>query len=365
MLREATGLSKPTTSQMIARLLAADLIRSIGTVPGKRGPAPTGYAPNPLVELGVAIDLSEGHVEAVLVDVLGSSFPQVGFDRTFALGDLTSPELAIAETKKAVVLAAEAGDLDPESVGHVLIAVPASVADGGDLLHLAGSLPPWPEQGLATLLSQGLGLNVHLGRDVVLAADTELVEDPSSSDFALLWIGWGVGLATVANSQVLQGSSGRAGEVGYLVPSPDSSPKDLQELLGASAVVELARQCAVPAASFPEVLDYLSSLQPDGDLDEATEEFLDELAGRIAGPVCRLIYVTDPGKVILGGPLGAAAGSLLADRVDQALRGRTLWPVAVEATRVGASQALFGARDQLREHLTQALLDRAAISQPS
>src|SRR5690348_2371580 len=54
-----TGLSKPTASQMIDRLLAAELVRTAGTASGGPGPSALLYAVNPAAAYAGGLDVTQ------------------------------------------------------------------------------------------------------------------------------------------------------------------------------------------------------------------------------------------------------------------------------------------------------------------
>ena len=56
----------------------------------------------------------------------------------------------------------------------------------------------------------------------------------------------------------------------------------------------------------------------------AAEAFLSELAHRVAVGVASVCVVLDPGLVVLGGEVGRAGGTALADRVAAAVA--SIWP---------------------------------------
>ncbi len=73
------------------------------------------------------------------------------------------------------------------------------------------------------------------------------------------------------------------------------------------------------------------------------EAFLGELAHRVAVGVASVCVVLDPGLVVLGGEVGRAAGTALADRVAAAVA--SIWPSRprVVPTAVPGEPVLRGA----------------------
>src|SRR5262249_56446613 len=89
--------------------------------------------------------------------------------------------------------------------------------------------------------------------DVNLAAMAERAAGAArgTDDFVLVWIGVGLGLATMLGGRLHRGVGGAAGEIGYLPVPGVPLPQDIthpatgafQSLVGAPAVLPLADRC--------------------------------------------------------------------------------------------------------------------------
>jgi predicted NBD/HSP70 family sugar kinase len=153
--------------------------------------------------------------------------------------------------------------------------------------------------------------------DVNLAAMAERAAGAAAGadDFVLVWLGGGLGLATVIGGQLHRGTAGAAGGIGYLpvhgaplhtdITLPDNG--GFQLLAGGAAVRALAADHRFAAATAAEAVRAAVSA--------ASSVFLDELAHRVAVGVASVCVVLDPGLVVLGGEVGRAGGAALASRV--------------------------------------------------
>src|SRR5690606_6169162 len=153
------------------------------------------------------------------------------------------------------------------------------------------------------------------------------------SDFVLMWLGGGVGMAIVLNDRIHGGRSGGAGEIGYLPVPGAPLPADVglpggyqslrteegtiahgfQSLVGAREIVVLGNGQGFEGSTAAEVIAAARKAGADGDA------FLDELAERIARGVASVSVVLDPGLVVLGGAVAEAGGDDLARRVAAAV----------------------------------------------
>ena len=188
-------------------------------------------------------------------------------------------------------------------------------------------------------LRGALHKNVLIENDVNLAAMAEHAVGAAAGadDFVLLWIGVGMGLATVLGGRLHRGASGAAGEIGWL-PMPGAPVTSdvgypagggLQWLAGAEAVRAIAAEHgfgdAEPGIVEPGIVEPGSACPgAAGDAvraavaavpAERAGQFLDELARRVALGAAAVCTVIDPGLVVLGGEVGLAGGTALAERV--------------------------------------------------
>jgi predicted NBD/HSP70 family sugar kinase len=192
-------------------------------------------------------------------------------------------------------------------------------------MRQAVDLPAWHE-GVHDALRADLGRPATIENDVNLAAMAERAAGAArgTDDFVLVWIGVGLGLATMLGGRLHRGVGGAAGEIGYLPVPGVPLPQDVthpatgafQSLVGAQAVLALAGSygfdAATAAGAVRTAVDAVdSSVGPAG----PGQRFLAELASRVATGVAAICVVLDPGLVVLGGEVGLAGGSALAGRV--------------------------------------------------
>ena len=200
--------------------------------------------------------------------------------------------------------------------------------------RLAVNLPAWHE-GALDALKDAWHKPVVIENDVNLAAMAERADGAAAAadDFVLVWLGVGLGLATILDGRLHRGTAGAAGEIGYLpvhgaplhtdIRQPASG--GFQSLAGGSAVRELAARHGFAAQTPAEAVRaaVTSADRSDGP-NEPAEAFLGELAHRVAVGVASVCVVLDPGLVVLGGEVGRAGGTALADRVAAAVA--SIWP---------------------------------------
>ena len=347
-LSERTGVSKVTVSQMLARLEERALVMIAGEQAGGRGPNAALYSviPSSAYVAGLYVDFDL--VSVAIADVAGNQVAEVSMDPHGGDDPVGLVREAIGEA------CANAG-ISSETLSAVVIGSPGVLDPRTGAPRLAVNLPTWQE-GVLDGLREVLHTRVLIENDVNLAAMAERAGGAAVGldDFAFVWLGTGLGLASVIGGQVRKGIGGAAGEIGWMpvhgapLPVGNEHPgkAGLQSLAGGLAVQALAAQHgfvgATPAdAVAAAVAD--AERAGDGSPGSAGAAFLDELAQRVSIGVAAVCVVLDPGLVVLGGPVGKAGGSELATRVAAEVSRVCLAHPEVAPTAVPDEPVLRGA----------------------
>ncbi len=310
-----TGLSKVTASQALARLEERGLVQVAGEVAGGRGPNAALYAVVPSAAYVAGLHVEHDEVSAGVADVTGNVVARISVNPSDA-------EDPVALVRGAVGAACGSAGVPPDSLRAFVIGTPGVLDPRTGDPRLAVNLPAWHE-GVLDALRTDLGRPVTLENDVNLAAMAERSVGAAVAvdDFVLVWIGVGLGLATVLGGRLHRGAGGAAGEIGYLPVPGVPLPQDLthpatgafQRLVGAQALMPLAEQYGFSELTAQAAVAAAVSAVATGDVRGG--KFLAELAERVATGVAAISVVLDPGLVVLGGAVGLAGGTELASRV--------------------------------------------------
>ncbi|MGW6915887.1 ROK family transcriptional regulator [Kitasatospora sp. NPDC054939] len=337
-----TGLSKPTASQLLARLEAAGLVLPVGTAAGRPGPNAQLYQVNPAAGHVAGLDVTNSCVRIAVADITGRTLaehtaPTKGWP---AAGTAAR----VAEEVRGTV--ARAG-LAEDSLRAVVIGVGGAPDPVTGKLRYASHLPGWHSPRLVQELSEAVAAPVSIENDVNLAAVAEQASGAAlgCEDFVLLWAGEGTGAAIVIAGRLHRGFTGGAGEVGYM-PVPGSPVRSdvrrrnsggFQELVGAPAVRSLAREhgLAAPTAEASVAL----ALETPG----AGDDFLAELAGRLAVGLAVIVSVVDPQLVVVSGGVPTAGGERLRVLVEDELARISIARPEVRSSALPGSPVLLGA----------------------
>lgn len=348
-LAEATGVSKVTAAQMLARLEARGLVYVVGEVAGGRGPNAALYSVVPSSAYVAALYIESGLVSTAVADVTGRVIAEV----REGSGDASDP---VELVRGAVDRACHKAGVSASALSSFVIGSPGVVDPSSGDLRFAVRLPAWHE-GVLAALRGALRRRVVIENDVNLAAMAERSHGAAAGvdDFVLVWIGAGFGLATVLGGRLHRGASGAAGEIEYLqVPGAPvltdvrrTAGGGLQWLAGPDTVRALAAVYGFPASSAAEsVRAAVEAASLDGMPSPAVargNEFLDELAHRVALGVANVCTVLDPGLVVLGGEVGLVGGAELASRIAAEVTRLCLARPRIVPTEVPSEPVLRGA----------------------
>jgi predicted NBD/HSP70 family sugar kinase len=322
-ISEYTGVSKVTVSQMLTRLEERGLVAIAGEQAGGRGPNAALYSVVPSSAYVAGLYVESDLVSAAVADVTGRRVAEVS-------GNPTGADDPVELVRGTIERACARAGVEVTRLSALVIGSPGVVDPRTGDPRLAVNLPAWHE-GALDALKDAWRKPVVIENDVNLAAMAERADGAAAGadDFVLVWLGVGLGLATILGGQLHRGTAGAAGEIGYLPVHGAPLHTDIrhpasggfQSLAGGSAVRELAAKHGFAAQTPAEaVRAAISAVGEPG----SAGVFLDELAHRVAVGVASVCVVLDPGLVVLGGEVGRAGGTALADRVAAAVA--SIWP---------------------------------------
>jgi predicted NBD/HSP70 family sugar kinase len=299
-----TGISKPTISESVRRLIDADVVMESGRQSGGRGRAGT-YC-QLRTDSAVALAVSVGP-DGIVVDSY----------------DLKNHPLAHVE--QPVPAPVDGNTLEPLLLGAVrtvvqqtagairscVVSVAAPVdRRTGRLVHLSYSPFLVGEFDPRRILSS-VSSSVVVDNDVNWAALAEHQQGNATDlqDFALCYLGAGIGGAVMVGGAIVGGARGMAGELARaLTAGPAGRSVRLFECFGAWDLLEPGSE-AIDVSRVRTVLEGGSA---------ANRRLRDEIATAVAGALNSVVALLDPQGVLLGGPWGSAPGliDLVAERIE-------------------------------------------------
>ncbi|MEU1518083.1 ROK family transcriptional regulator [Streptomyces sp. NPDC005811] len=314
-----TGLSKPTASQLLARLEAAGLVLATGTTEGRPGPNAQLYEVNPAAAYAAGLDVTPERVLAAVADITGRT---VGTYEVPTPGRRTAGTV-VRQVTEALDGAVKAAALTRDDVRRLVVATPGAFDPTTGRLRYASHLPGWHAPTLLDELAAALPMPVEYENDVnlVAVAEQRLGAARGHDDFVLVWNEGGLGAALVLGGRLHRGWTGGAGEVGFL-PVPGAplvrhvtkaNSGGYQELAGSQAIPRLARELGmtgIPDGPYAEVA--AATLHRAAAEDTVLNRLLlQTYATRLATGLASLVSVLDPELVVLSGASLTAGGEVL------------------------------------------------------
>lgn len=327
-LAAMTGISKPTVSESVRRLVDAGLLAATGPAEtGRRGRVATYYRLGPAAGWTLAIMLDQSGVRARATDLAGTTLADNDQPPAPA-GDTRSLTRALRTCVRTIVSKVHNGPLRATAISVANPVHPET--------HEVTALPhsPFPEG----LIDPGKALDgiiptpILVDNDVNLAALAEHRSGAAAraGSFGYVYIGAGLGLGLYIGDQLIRGARGLAGEIGYL---PASGSRTLAAELAAHG---FGRPDA-PSNDVTALLHMLDAGRKVRVLSQA-----------VARAIASIGAVVDPELVVLGGPIGTHPALL--EPVRAALREVAPAPIRVIHGELGELAPLHGAVHLAVEH---------------
>jgi predicted NBD/HSP70 family sugar kinase len=347
------GLSKPTASQLLARLQSSGLVVLDGIREGGPGRTAEVYRLNPGAAFAAGVDVTPARIVAAISDITGSI---VGEGRVVTPGRAGGDVLM--RVRACVQQACDQAGLERGRLGHVVVGVPGAVNPATGRLDFAPHLPGWHLPDLLGRLAHAVGVPVDVENDVNLAAVAERAQGSAAGchNFILVWVADGVGLAIVIGGQLHRGASGSAGEIGYMPVAGSPLPRDgrrpntggLQSLVGGPAIATILRASGFRGADPVKMAASAAQHAGRGQRDQRAQQAgaaLSQIALRLATGLAAITSVLDPELVVLAGDIALAAGEPLRVRIERELHALTIPQPPLRLSTVTGNPVLAGALD--------------------
>ncbi|WP_433224988.1 ROK family transcriptional regulator [Microtetraspora malaysiensis] len=358
-----TGLSKPTASQLLARLQEAGLVVLDGIREGLPGRTAELYRINAAAAHVAALDVTPARIAVAVADITGTVVAEYCLPTPGrAGGDIVEKVRAALEGACSAVKTDGApadgpgADVAVTALRRVVIGIGGAVDPSTGRLGYAAHIPGWHIPDVVGTLRDGLGVPVDVENDVNLVAQAEQARGAAKGhqDYVLLWADEGIGSALVLGGRLHRGATGGAGEVGYMPAIGAPTARDVsrradhgfQALAGGPAVLRIMRahglRGATPAAA---VQNAVRAVESGGRLAPAAAEALRELASRLAVGLAAITAVVDPEIVVLSGGVLLAGGETLRDLIERELHALTIPRPPLRLSSVEGNPVLAGALD--------------------
>lgn len=295
---------------------------------------------NPLVVLG--LDFGGTKIAAAVCDLAGNKLGSAVVESRAGDGARASFDHGVETARSLLASAAPGATL--AAVGVSTFGIPFD-----DRVDLAPAISGWESFPLGRELRAAFaGAVVHVATDAKAAALAEARWGSLAGCNPAVYLNLGTGLAAaiVVAGQVVPGSHGAAGEIGYNLRTPLDVGLPLSDRLTLEDVVSgqaLPRRAAAlglvsPGGGQLTAADVFQASVADPALDELISAFVTELAFHLTN----IAILVDPVRIAVGGGLVRSAGRIM-PRLAEALRAAVPFPPELVVADFPDDAPLLGA----------------------
>lgn len=331
-LVEATGLTQPTISNIVRRLILDGVVRETGDTVATGGKPRALLVINSHALYAIGIHLAPDAITCVATDARGGT---IGRELVAGAGD-DEPQEVVDRLGTLCRDVMDGLGLTSDAVAGIGVVAPGPVdVDRGELLGPPG-LARWAGTKVRDHLRDALDLPVLLDNDAAAAAIGEFWSRQISRErtFGCLYFGSGIGSGVVLDGALQRGASSNAGEIGHVtverngVECPCGNRGCLERYAAPDVVVAAARADArlserlgiVAADSDSRAFDVLTRAAIYGDAE--SRALVDESVDHLADGAVTMVNLWDLDTLVLAGPGFAVAGSIYADEIRRRLSAR-------------------------------------------
>jgi glucokinase-like ROK family protein len=367
-LAEQTGLSRATSGILADDLILAGVAVEIGLgdSTGGRRPVLLQFAPDAVGALGALM------YDRKWLIVLTNLDGHVIHRREAAIADdaAMTAVRALKEGVDALRLQVDGQRILP-AIG---VGTPGLVDTNSGVIQSAVDVG-WIEVPFRAMVEDELGLKAFIANRSKVGALAELWHGPAQDlqDLVFISIATGVAAGIVCAGTLYFGSNSSAGELGHMTIIPDGplcpcgNRGCLQQLVSGPALANTARQrlrhleasmLADLVADRLEMITAHTVFQAAEQGDSVAQAIVDEAATYLGIAIANLINLLNPKMIVLGGPVGHAAGVMLPALHAEVRRRAMVYPLSVVqivTSTLGLDSGAIGAAVLVLQHAARLL----------
>lgn len=346
-LARSLDLSPASVSRIVVRLLERGMIEESSTTSNAGRGRPSTVLRLVLDRSAVVgIDLRVTKCHGVLSVLSGEAIEDITVQNDDAGGAFD----ALAQVWDRLEDAAQRRGL---TIGSLVVGVPA-VVDPDTGLARQGPNVGWDNFDIVSKLD-AFGVPFVVDNDVNLAAlgEREHGQAHGLRDFAIIWIGTGLGGAIVSSGRLARGRHHSGGELGTIVPSPACLRDHRRE--GEGALESVLSGAGISAAGRALLREHPSAAAEFGEAARPQDIFaaasngspharalVDRIVDALALLVINIASMTDPEAIILDGGVGRNLDPFL-DEVRPLVAAHISAPPRLSVSTLDATATIKGA----------------------
>jgi predicted NBD/HSP70 family sugar kinase len=328
-LAAITGLTPPAIANITKRLMQDGLIEEAGRRLGGRGQPPTKLVIRRDACHAIGVNIDRDHITIVLVNFVGETLARVSREMAYAL-----PDDVRTLYRQSIRGMLRSASVSIESVVGLGIAMPDDLGS----IELPGrpeAYTLWENADLGALFSEPFDLPIFTENDATAAAmgEMQLGLGQQFGNFFYILISAGLGGGLVVDGAYVRGATGRSGEIGLMRTGSHGKPAErVQDIVSRSA---LADRLTAHGYTIDAIASDKNWPAP---LAACVDQWIDDAADRLAGPLEAVNCLVNPATILLGGRLPAQLVDRLAERVNARVQQMASFlPAVAPVTRAALS----------------------------
>ncbi len=354
-IAKQTGMSKQTASEVVRILCEEGWVRETGRTSGHVGRTATNYELIPESAYVVAADLGGTKLRTAIVDLNGNVLSELTEPTHSKGGSHVASQIGELSRRTASV-----AKLDFQKVKIAVVGCPGVPDQTTGAINFAPNIEGIDMFDFASAAEKSLGVQLRLENDVNLAVLGEHWAGAGQDIDNLVYIslGTGIGAGLIVNGELLRGSGGFAGELGYLPFGADPfDEKSLrtgafERVAATFGIMRSYLELSGESCDVPTIFERLRNGDPHA------RQVIEDTAALLARAVASVSVVTNPSVVLLGGSIGSQP------EIIEATKKYTAkcfpYPVRIEPSLLGNHAALCGAAAIGLENLHTALFAKSS-----
>lgn len=356
--------SIPSATALVDELTASRWVRSIGTGTAQFGRKPLLFALDPTRYVTVVVDSSVHDTKLIAFTLANDVLHRVDLDLPLA----NSPAY-LAALRKPLTRMARQFRMDGFNVIGVGAALPGLV---NSQLGLDFTYPELnrPGQSLISLFESQFDAPVYLINDTkaIILGEHRFGLAQEKKHAMSINIDWGIGLAVIVNGEILQGTSGFAGELGHVQVRADGERCHcgkvgcLDTLASASALIRRARaglargQVSQLGELAPEAITIEHIIRQANAGDAFCIDLLNDVGSELGRGLSTAVHLFNPELIIVNGVLANAAQAITRP-IERAIATYCLSNyrdnLAIELSELGEMAKLYGTHAYVIQNLLE------------
>lgn len=345
-LSKLSGLSKPTVSEQVGRLIRLGIVIEIGQGESSEsgGKRPTLVSFHAAAGKVAGVDIGADQMRFAIADLEGKILRQMKVP--------ARPDKSPARVRQQIERALVSLCGEEHTLRAIGIGVPGRVDCRSGIVLELGNVFEWRNVDLRSALEERFGCPVRVDNDVNVALTAELHGGAGreAETTVLIQAGTGIGSAVAIGRRIHHGAHWAAGEIGHLTTEAPSrkevSPRgQMESVLGED---QIARRVQSAARRSLTLRRFLKTLTPVSALFAAAAE-RDPVAVALAAPienyaafaVANLALAYDPDTVLLSGEIFR----YVLPAIEKLMSRTVPWSPKVQQARFGEEGVLMGAVD--------------------